>query len=114
MISSTNERLIKMKNTLPSKMNKLFSKADDNVAGCRAHQGPIQLKQNTEMDVLGDLGPARAAETTYQNAKAGKLDATKARRTADKNARLFILAARPVLEKKLGSQFRRCGRARAS
>ncbi len=94
-----------MKNSLPNKVNKLFSKADDNVAGCHAHEVTIQLKQNKEVDVLGDLGTARTAETTYQDGKSGKLEATKARKTADKNARLFILAARQVLEKKLGPQW---------
>ena len=69
-----------MKNSLPNKVNKLFSKADDNTAGCHAHEAAIQLKQNKEVDVLTDLGTARAAQTTYQNGKSGKLDATKARR----------------------------------
>jgi hypothetical protein len=105
MISATNERPIKMKNSLPGKVNQLFSKADDNAAGYRAHESAIQLKHNRETDVLGDLGSARTAETTYQDGKAGKLNATKARRTADKNARAFILVARQVLEKKLGSQW---------
>jgi hypothetical protein len=95
----------RMKNTLPSKVNKLFSKADDNAAGCHAHEVPVQLKQNREVDVLTDLSAARTAETTYQDGKSGKLDATKARRTADKNARLFILAARKVLETKLGPEY---------
>jgi hypothetical protein len=94
-----------MKNTLPGKVNQLFNKAEDNAAGCHAHEGPIQLKQNREPDVLGDLGAARTAETTYQDSKAGKLEATKARRVADKNARQLILAARKVLERKLGPRW---------
>lgn len=91
-----------MENQMPTKISRLFSKAEDNAAGCHSHEVAINLKQNKEADVLADLAPARTAELSYQESKGTKLAATKARQTADKNGRAFIKAARQLLEKHLG------------
>jgi hypothetical protein len=94
-----------MRNKLPQKKSRLFSSAEDNAAGCHAHEVAINLKQNKEADMIASLTPARAAETLFQQAKALKVDATKARQLADKAARELIQASRNVLEPKLGVQW---------
>src|SRR5690242_8597563 len=94
-----------MENPLPHKISELFSKAEDNAAGCHTHEVALNIKQTKETDLNGALTVARAAESVFQEAQATKLTATQARQTADQNARAFIQACLSVLKPKLGSRW---------
>jgi hypothetical protein len=93
----------KMKNTLPQKLDRLFSQAEDMADGCNAHEVALGLQQNKELNMRTDLAAARAADNTYQAAKTGKLNAVQAQTTADRNASAFIMLARDVLKPHLGT-----------
>ena len=59
---------------------------------------------NTEAILRSTLADTRTKENTLQNAKAAKLTAAAAQRTADQAGKQFILTARDSLKPRLGSK----------
>ena len=94
-----------MKNTLPTKLDRLFSKAEDMADGCTAHEVALGILQNKAEPMRGALTAARTADDTYQAAKTGKLNAVQAQSTADRNARAFIMITRDMLKPHLGTSW---------
>jgi hypothetical protein len=74
-------------------------------AGCTAYEVAIGLMQNNAANITTDLDNARTLENTFQAARTGKLNAFTAQRTADQNARAFIVKARDVLKTHLGTSW---------
>jgi len=94
-----------MENRLPQKRNTLFSQALGMAAGCHKQEASLELAHNNEANVRADLQAATAANNLFQAARTAKADAIKAQRSADKNARAFIVIARDVLKPHLGTSW---------
>jgi len=61
--------------------------------------------QNTAVNIDADLAAARLAESLFQAARTGKLNAFAAQAAADEDARAFIMKARDVLKVNLGTSY---------
>ena len=83
----------------------LFAQALGMAAGCHKYEASLELARNKEANVSADLQSATAANNLFQAARTAKADAIKARRTADKNARAFIVIARDILKPHLGTSW---------
>jgi hypothetical protein len=90
-------------NTLPIKLDDLFTLAEDMADGAALHGAAIGLLQNTEARIRADLLAARNAELTYAEKKALKVTRTAAQTVIDSNGRAYIAAASNVLSFHLGT-----------
>jgi hypothetical protein len=94
-----------MRNTIPTKLVRVFSLAEVMADGCNSHEVAVGLMLNKEVPVRADLADARGAETLFQVARTGKRTAQAALRAADALAILFITMYRELLKPQLGNSY---------
>jgi hypothetical protein len=94
-----------MQNRLSSSVNSLCSQAEDMAVGCHNLEVTLNLEHNTEAVIRGVLAPACTAENVYQAAKGAKSLAVATQRTADSNAKDYIMVAVGVLKPRLGRRW---------
>ena len=90
-------------NPLPTKLNELFTKAEDMADGAAAHGAAIGLMQNTEARIRADLLASRTTDDAFQQGKTAKLGLTTAQTVADSNGKSFLAKARLILVTIYGS-----------
>jgi hypothetical protein len=94
-----------MQNRLPDPLDRLFTQTEDAADGCHTYESAVGLVANNEFNIRQNLNAARAAENAYQAARTGKLTAVQAQKTADENARTFIVLVRDILKPHLGASW---------
>jgi hypothetical protein len=94
-----------MRNDISRQPEVLFSQTEDMADGCKAHEVAIGMQLNKEAPMRLSLANARAAHNSYQAARTAKLNAAQTVRSADADARAFIIIARDNLKPRLGSSW---------
>ena len=103
------------RNPIPQEYDPLVSLAEDALDGAQQHGGAIGLSQNTAVKIEADLRdltgdptatpPTPGKQGLWNGAKAAKLTAAAASRTAESNARAYCGKAVGVLKNYLGTQW---------
>jgi hypothetical protein len=89
-------------NTLPGKIEELFTLAEDMADGLHTHEVAVGIKQNLEAAERAALTDCQTKQTAFITAKATKKGKTTDQTVADSNAKAFIGKARNVLVPFLG------------
>ena len=92
-------------NPIPTKLDELFTAAEDAADGANQFGAAIGLHHNTEAAIRADLADATTKEEDYQAARSAKKPLSTAVRVQDSNSKAFILLARDVLVPHLGGQW---------
>ena len=92
-------------NPTPDNQDDLLALAEDMADGLNTHQAAIGVAQNTETVMRAAITGMRTSDSEFGAAKDARQDATDALQASDDEARDFLLAARGVLIRFLGSRW---------
>jgi hypothetical protein len=98
-------KLIRMKNTLPSRFKRLFSVAEDWIKGCILYQAAINLMHFNEPVIAIARTIAKTKDDVYQAAKGLKAAASTAHSDKTVEARALVTVCRDVLKPRLGQRW---------
>ena len=94
-----------MTNTLPTRIKRLFSKAEDWIKGCLLYEVALNILHNKASNITADRNTAKTKDDSYQAARGLKAAAVANHQTQIENARTLVTICREVLKVHLGKKW---------